>query len=220
MTKKFDEQTYYELLEIPFNATPFEIRQAYKEALSIYNEDSLSTYSFFSDEERTRILQRVEEAVFTLLDASKRSDYDKALVSEGRIDAAILDREREKKPIPLFQRNRSRHKDVFLNKIAKKTQERNVKELSDELLSKTIISGDDIKKLREAIGIEIEVIFEITRINVATLESIEEDHYEKLPPEIYLKNFLRAYADVLHVDAEKFADGYLKNIARVHEGSD
>ena len=217
MIKKFDEQTYYELLEIPVNATPFEIRQAYKEALSIYNEDSLSTYSFFSDEERTRILQRIEEAVFTLLDALKRSDYDKTLVSEGRIDAAILGREKEKKPIPLFQRNRSRNKDVFLNKITKKTQERNVIELSDELLSKTIISGDDIKKLREAIGIEIEVIFEITRINVATLESIEEDRYEKLPPEIYLKNFLRAYGDVLHVDAEKFADGYLKNMAWIKE---
>ena len=52
---------YYELLEIPYDASSFEIRQAYKDAFSIYNEDSLATYSFFEDGERDQILKKIEE---------------------------------------------------------------------------------------------------------------------------------------------------------------
>jgi len=44
--KRFEELNYYEILELPVNASDFEIRQAYKSALSIYEEDSLSSYTF------------------------------------------------------------------------------------------------------------------------------------------------------------------------------
>ena len=71
--------------------------------------------------------------------------------------------------------------------------------------------------LREAIGIEIEDIFEVTRINTAVLNSIESDDHAKLPPEIYLKNFLRAYAQVLQIDPKKFVQGYLQHIALIRE---
>ena len=71
--------------------------------------------------------------------------------------------------------------------------------------------------LREAIGIEIEDIFEVTRINTAVLNCIENDDHEKLPPKIYLKNFLRAYAQVLQLDPEKFVQGYLQYIAQIRE---
>jgi len=68
---KFEELTYYELLEIPPNASTFEIRQAYKEALSIYGSDSPISYSFFIEEERERILENIENAFATLIDAQK-----------------------------------------------------------------------------------------------------------------------------------------------------
>ena len=53
--KKYEELNHYETLEIPIGASFFEISQAYKDALSIYNEDSLITYSFVDDDERDRI---------------------------------------------------------------------------------------------------------------------------------------------------------------------
>ena len=71
--KKYEELNYYETLEIPFGASPFEISQAYKDALSIYNEDSLITYSFFDDDERDRILKKIEKAFFILIDQKKRA---------------------------------------------------------------------------------------------------------------------------------------------------
>jgi DnaJ-class molecular chaperone len=46
--KSLEKLNYYEMLEVPVNASYFEIRQAYKEALSIYNEDSLVTYTLLT----------------------------------------------------------------------------------------------------------------------------------------------------------------------------
>ena len=70
--RKFEELNHYELLEIPINASTFEIRQAYKETLSIYAADSTVSYSFFTEEERDDILGKIEEAFFTLIDEKRR----------------------------------------------------------------------------------------------------------------------------------------------------
>ncbi len=78
--KKFEELNFYEILNIPLNASYFEIRQAYKKGLSIYDEDSMISYSFFSDDERAEILKKIEEAFLTLVDDKKREDYDRSLV--------------------------------------------------------------------------------------------------------------------------------------------
>ena len=44
--KNFDGLNYYEILKIPANSPSFEIKRAYEDALSIYNENSLVTYFF------------------------------------------------------------------------------------------------------------------------------------------------------------------------------
>jgi len=47
--KNFEELDYYEILNIPVDASPFEISRAYKNALEVYGESSLLTYSLFSE---------------------------------------------------------------------------------------------------------------------------------------------------------------------------
>jgi curved DNA-binding protein CbpA len=79
----FDGLNYYEVLQIPVGASFIEIKRAYKEALSIYSEDSLATYCLFSDEERESILTIIEKAFLTLIDKDKRADYDRSLLESG-----------------------------------------------------------------------------------------------------------------------------------------
>lgn len=85
--KNFEELNYYELLEISFDASPFEIKKAYKNALSIYDENSLLTYSLFVDAERKKILKKIEDAYDTLIDKSKRKSYDAML----RVRSFVVD---------------------------------------------------------------------------------------------------------------------------------
>ena len=207
------QMNYYELLEIPVNASFYEIRHAYKEALSVYGEDSLSTYALFSEEERDDLLRKIEEAFQTLIDEKKRSEYNTRLVESGEIEPDDLSREENRKSIPIFLAHNTADKNQFYKRVKKKVEESSIKALSREILETDLVSGQDLKRLREAIGVELEDIFEVARISISILKAIENDEFQNLPSLIYLRNFLKSYAEILHLDPEKVADSYIINIS-------
>lgn len=209
--KSFEGLNYYQILKIPANASFIEIKRAYKDALEIYGEGSLATYSLFSDDERVHLLKAIEKAFFTLVDEDKRAGYDRMLVDTGQVDASILANKTQNKPIPLFNDKNSLSADDLANRIRKKSAEKEVKALLKEVLGKDLISGDDLKRLRKALGIEIFEIYLITKISVAVLRTIEDNQYESLPADVYLNNFLRSYAEILQIDAPRVIDGYFNN---------
>jgi DnaJ-class molecular chaperone len=77
--RNFEELNFYEILEISMDASPFKIKRAYKNALEVYNKESLLTYALFSDQERVDIIRRIEDAYNTLSDKTKRAAYDASL---------------------------------------------------------------------------------------------------------------------------------------------
>jgi DnaJ-class molecular chaperone len=214
MIKRFEDLSYYELLKIPVNASSFEIRQAYKKILCIYEESSLATYSLFSEDERRAILAKIESAFLTLIDNKKRDTYDNKLVNSGEVSTNILVEKGQKKAIPIFQINKARTRTSNPSRIRNKIQEKAAKELSGAMLKGEIISGRDLKNLRESLDIELEEVFQATKISPTALEAIEQDDIGNLPPTIYLKSFLKSYADLLQLDAKKIVEGYLKNIEK------
>lgn len=211
MLIRFEQLNYYEVLELPVNASSFEIEQAYKEALSTYDEDSLSTYSLFTREERETILKRVEEAFLTLIDQNHKASYDKRLLDAGELDAGDLKKDRPKKPIALFPREHPEKVRLIAKRVKNKIQQRPLGD-HEGLLSKDQISGNDLREIRISLGIELQEIFEITRIRVSTLRAIEEDQFDALPPMIYMKNFLRSYCEALGLDEDKIFEGYVEHM--------
>ena len=210
--KSFDGLNYYEILKIPINSPSFEIKRAYRDALSIYDEDSPVTYSLFSNEERDSILKTIKEAFLTLIDEHKRAAYDTILTDSGQVDLSITSMINQKKPVPFYTGNMT-NIDNFAERVRKKSGEKEVEKLLNEILSKDSISGDDVKKLREAFEVEISEINAITRISVSVIKSMEENLIEDLPPDLYLKSFLKLYAETLQIDPQRIIDGYLKNIS-------
>ena len=213
--KRFENLNFYELLEVPANASPFEIRQAYRNALSIYEEDSMISESFFTDEERNAILRRIEEAFSTLIDESQRAAYNKELMDAGVIDASLLEKgkPRSKDPIPLFSLNKTGGQNSLSARVKNRIGRKDFTEASREILSKSMISGKDLERLRKHVGIAVEEIFEVTRISLKVLRAIESDDVASLPQTFFLKNFLKAYAELFKLDSGKVIDGYLENIA-------
>jgi len=210
--KSLDGLNYYEILKIPVNASFIEIKRAYRAVLSIYDEDSFATYSLFSNGERDNILKAIEKAFLTLIDEDKRADYDRMLVDSGYLDMSVI-RKEQKKPTPLFRTNDVTNVDNLAERVRKKSKEKEVEKLANEILSKDLISGSDLIELRKAVGVELSEIDVVTKISVSVLKSIEENQFENLPADIYLKNFLKSYAEVLQIDSQKIVDGYLKNIS-------
>ena len=72
------------------------------------------------------------------------------------------------------------------------------------------VTGTSIKMIRMEREMSLQDVYRKTNIPKQTLEDIEEENFEKLPALVYLKGFLRAYADVLGIDRAQMMDGYLK----------
>jgi len=65
----------------------------------------------------------------------------------------------------------------------------------------TLTLGEKLKKLRSDRRISLSEVSKHTRIQVKYLEYLEEGRYEKLPADVYVRGFLKNYADFLGVDA-------------------
>lgn len=60
--------------------------------------------------------------------------------------------------------------------------------------------GEKLKRFRADKRISLGEIARFTRIRTDYLENLEEGLYEKLPADVYVKGFLRSYADFLGID--------------------
>jgi curved DNA-binding protein CbpA len=209
----FDDLNYYEILKIPMASSYFEIKRAYIDALSLYSEDSIVTYSLFSKEERDKIIEHIENAFSTLTDVQKRAAYDKELLDSGDEEALTPSREKQYSSNPLPNECTSVNENQVYSKVKEKHLAKNVKTLSDDILFKERISGDDLKTLRKAVDVKIHEIQYITKISPSVLEAIEENRFKELPPDTYLKSFLRSYAKILQIDPEKVIDGYFNTMS-------
>jgi flagellar biosynthesis protein FlhG len=75
------------------------------------------------------------------------------------------------------------------------------------------VTGPELRRLREARGISLRHVAAVTKIGVRFLEYIEEERFAMLPPPVYLRGFLQAYARILGLDARAVAERYLERIA-------
>jgi hypothetical protein len=77
--KPFEQQTYYELLEIPVSSTPDEIRAAYTRALEVYSPDAVALYALVDENQLQALRNRLTEAMEFLTDPELRVEYDRSI---------------------------------------------------------------------------------------------------------------------------------------------
>jgi len=187
--KAIKNQTHYEILEVSPTATIKEIQRAYEHAQETFHIDSLAVYSLFSEEEVKEIQESIEEAYQVLMDEASRTSYNQSqfqTIGEqlpGNFPEAQVF-SREKKTSLSFI-------DLSLN------------------AEEDVCRGKTLRQLRERMGIELQTISKETKINIKILEWIEEEAIEKLPTTVYLKSFLKSYAQSLGLNPQKVVEEYL-----------
>ena len=77
--KSLKSQNYYDVLGVNRYATAEEIRSAYEISRHTFQENSLATYSLFSNQENVEILALIAKAFETLFNPESRRAYDAAL---------------------------------------------------------------------------------------------------------------------------------------------
>ena len=209
--KRLKDLNFYELLEVAFDASPFEVHQAYKEMVQLYHDDSLASYSFFSKEEREEILAKLDEAYATLMDEKRRSLYDQSLIELGILDKATqYQRDRTKLSLMHDVKRPAANTALRIRDRLKPIASSNP--VIQEILANDVLSGKDLKKIRDELGVSLEQIAEMVKVRIVYLHAIEDDQFEKTPSRIFLKGFLRAYAQCMGLDADIVASRYLKRI--------
>ena len=68
----------------------------------------------------------------------------------------------------------------------------------------------NLKDLREARGLSLQDIFETTRVGLINLAAVENGDFNRLPPPVYARNFIRKYARAVGIDEKPILDRYEK----------
>ena len=72
--------------------------------------------------------------------------------------------------------------------------------------------GEILKNTREAKGITIEQVAEATSIRVLYLEAIESEQFNQVPGEVYLKGFIRNYANYIGLNGPAMVEKYKEQV--------
>lgn len=83
--------------------------------------------------------------------------------------------------------------------------------MQDSFIRKKVSSltfGEKLRKIRNEKRISLNEVSKNTQIQLKYLEYLEEGHYDKLPAEVYVKGFLRSYANFLEISEKSLIKMY------------
>jgi cytoskeleton protein RodZ len=77
--------------------------------------------------------------------------------------------------------------------------------------------GNSLREARLRQGFELPRVEADTKIRAKYLRALEEEHFEVLPGDTYVKGFLRTYAEYLGLDGQLYVDEYSSRFAQEEE---
>jgi flagellar biosynthesis protein FlhG len=212
--RDFRDQNFYELLGVSSDSSPQELESSYREARRIYSADSVATYTLFHPHDLLFLHRRIEEAFRILGNPEKRRAYDASLNqgSSGQLEFGNL----SIKPEPCV--DPSSLVDV-VSKGALGAQGQGGKNAEKEpatqapvITEETEITGALMKTAREAKGLTLEKVADVTKISIYFIRNIENEDFNDLPATVYMRGYLRQLATLYGLDSDRVAVGYLNRM--------
>jgi len=194
-----EEQNLYDLLEIYPGASEEEVRRALKRIRDWFGAGGLAVRGVCTEEERLEYQRLVEEAHATLVDKSKRRQYDRSAFPNGfpkATESLPLDGHAAVEPV------RATHDS--LPRVA--------------LEEGDVVDGRFLGRIRRERGVDLVDISNRAKISVAYLKAIEEERYEDLPAEVYVRGFLTEFARYLKIDPQRAVSDFMARLEAAGRG--
>jgi flagellar biosynthesis protein FlhG len=196
--------SHYATLGLDPRASREQVEKAYRFHLEMYGEGALATYSLLAAEDVRAARARVASAYEVLSDPMRRREYDLSLGVAA--PSGLL-------PFPSSL-------PVAIRAIppphagSTRPSEEPPLPLPAPPSLPDLMTGADLKKIREARGVSLRGIALVTKIGVRFLEYIEEDRLGLLPAPVYLRGFLMEYGRALGLDPLRTAEAYMARLPR------
>ncbi len=224
------EKNYYEVLEIPTNASDAEIQKAYMRAKNAYGQESLALYSLVSEDECSKQLSKIEEAHHVLSDPTRRVKYDQ---SKGIRSADVIQMELNRMDRGFDDTEiRQSQSDSAQEKVIKPLQtaatRTNISKIvatkrfnleyeidplfEEEIAQATEFSGEFLRKIREYKKVDPNRMADMTKVSRTYLLNIEDENLSNLPALVYVRGFIYQYAKCLKLNPELVATSYIDRI--------
>ncbi len=74
------------------------------------------------------------------------------------------------------------------------------------------IGGESLKITREVLDLDLEEVAFLSGVSIKHLENIEKERFELLPPRMYVRTFVKKYAEQISLDPEKASGDYIEKM--------
>lgn len=220
-----EKKNYYEVLEIPTNASPQEIESAYVRARNAYSGDSVALYSLMTKDECDAVLGQIEEAYSVIGFPEKRREYDRlrGFNHSGFAQNYSTPAQHGSSSISSFEnrpKDSIQYEDFGSNlieaKVSKITAQKKFgldyeenTEFDRTIAECTEFTGHFLKKIREYKNVTVERMAEMTRISKTHITALENEDLPKLPADVYVRGYVYQYAKVLKLNPDAVAASFL-----------
>ncbi len=203
------KHNYYEILEVPQNATQHDIVIAYEKAKRTYSAQNPALYTIFSTEEAQLFRFMLDEAFTVLGNQTYRNIYEKRMQSKHFIDNDLTAEAIKAASLDLFTEIPKQPEP------AKKVDEYIADpEFEAELAAKSEWTGEDLKIVREYKKITLELMHEKTKINPWYLAAIEKTDVVNLPAPVFVRGYVIQMARMMGLKDLAVADSYMRTFRK------
>ena len=229
---------YYEILDVKENATRKEIVEAYQKAKATYNKDSMALYSLYSDDDSNNMINLIEEAYQVLINPQRRDLYNKEhnIIGHRSVVNIFFDKPGEMKrafvETPNFKKTTDDHegehpeinKPAFKAYVSISKQEigagvpeyKENDDMEQRIKDEEMFKGDFFAEVRKYRNMSMGYVANKTKIAMYHIEAIEREDYPSLPVRVYTMGFIKTYAKLLGLTADKACKAYMERYDKLH----
>jgi hypothetical protein len=175
----------------------------------------MATYGLFTEEQRDEILNRVHESYNILTDPERRRQCDEELRGRGDYPSEHhAERPAHETVTPSPPRARIFELQRVDDPELREEKDRRIREVLTSAEERGEWTGGLLKRVREIHDLSLDDIAQKTKIGRGHLRSIEEDSFDFLPPDVYVKGFVVQISKVLGLDSNRITPRLMEYIRR------
>ena len=207
------QHNYYDILDVPVQASHSDVLFAYKRAKSTYSPGNPKIYEVFTKEEADAWNDLIEEAFHVIGNPQTRARYDQSFFKKApRVVATDLFNFKNESPVEAPTKETV--KPLKAGWARTPLSEYQINPDMESLIEKQdVFDGLFLKKIREYKAIDVNAFSKKTCIALRHLYAIENNNFSVLPAPVFVRGYIQQYCRILGLEESRVVKSFLSLLA-------